>query len=192
MVGAGDSLAWKRTPRYREALLGRKKKTQAVGPLVRGRTHIHTCTHCRASLHPGMSISGRPTLTNLAAYQLLASLRLRSAPAPPSRPPAGPQHGLTRSTSGRSSRSTFTFTNSSFMRAAVSSHSKLSRSITWHQWHVLRGFAGAAYRAQLPTSTGLPSLPWQRPCFAQRPNLPASRADRRAGRQASGQAGSHL
>jgi hypothetical protein len=38
------------------------------------------------------------------------------------------------STSGRSSRSTLMFTNRSFMSAAVSSSSKDSCSITWHQW----------------------------------------------------------
>jgi len=41
------------------------------------------------------------------------------------------------STSGRSSRSSFTFTNRSFMIAAVAGSSKLSRSMTWHQWQVL-------------------------------------------------------
>ena len=40
----------------------------------------------------------------------------------------------TASTSGRSSRSTFTFTNSSFMTAAVAGSSKDSWAITWHQW----------------------------------------------------------
>ena len=39
------------------------------------------------------------------------------------------------STSGRSSRSTFTQTKPSFISAAVRSSSKDSRSITWHQWH---------------------------------------------------------
>jgi hypothetical protein len=41
------------------------------------------------------------------------------------------------STSGRSSRSTFTHTNASFMSRAVSGSSKDSRSMTWHQWHAL-------------------------------------------------------
>jgi hypothetical protein len=40
------------------------------------------------------------------------------------------------STSGRSSRSTFTQTNASFMSRAVSSSSKDSRSMTWHQWQL--------------------------------------------------------
>ena len=40
----------------------------------------------------------------------------------------------TASTSGRSSRSTFTLTNSSFIRAATSTSSKHSWAITWHQW----------------------------------------------------------
>jgi hypothetical protein len=40
----------------------------------------------------------------------------------------------TSSRSGRSSRSTFTQTKCAFMSAAVSSFSKDSRSITWHQW----------------------------------------------------------
>ena len=40
------------------------------------------------------------------------------------------------STSGRSSRSTFTFTNSWFMMAAVSGSSKDSWAITWHQWQL--------------------------------------------------------
>ena len=39
------------------------------------------------------------------------------------------------STSGRSSRSTFTLTNSSFIRVATSRSSKHSWAITWHQWH---------------------------------------------------------
>jgi hypothetical protein len=39
------------------------------------------------------------------------------------------------STSGRSSRSTFTFTKRSFMRAAVAGSSNDSCAITWHQWH---------------------------------------------------------
>ena len=38
------------------------------------------------------------------------------------------------STSGRSSRSTFTHTKLSFMSSAVRASSKDSRSITWHQW----------------------------------------------------------
>ena len=42
----------------------------------------------------------------------------------------------TASTSGRSSRSTLMQTNALFSAAAASSSSKLSRSITWHQWHV--------------------------------------------------------
>ncbi len=37
--------------------------------------------------------------------------------------------------SGRSSRSTLTFTNSSFMTAAVSGSSNDSCAMTWHQWH---------------------------------------------------------
>ena len=41
----------------------------------------------------------------------------------------------TASTSGRSSRSTFTFTNSRFITAATPGSSKLSWAITWHQWH---------------------------------------------------------
>jgi hypothetical protein len=44
---------------------------------------------------------------------------------------------VTASTSGRSSRSTFTFTKSSFMRAAVEELSNDSWAITWHQWHEL-------------------------------------------------------
>src|SRR4029079_191715 len=40
----------------------------------------------------------------------------------------------TASRSGRSSRSTFTFTKSRFMRAAVSVSSNDSCAITWHQW----------------------------------------------------------
>src|SRR6266498_1661735 len=38
------------------------------------------------------------------------------------------------SRSGRSSRSTLTGTKCSFMRRAIPSSSKDSRSITWHQW----------------------------------------------------------
>jgi hypothetical protein len=38
------------------------------------------------------------------------------------------------STSGRSSRSTFTHTKHSFISSAVAASSKDSRSITWHQW----------------------------------------------------------
>ena len=38
------------------------------------------------------------------------------------------------SMSGRSSRSTFTGTNSSFITAAVPGSSKDSWAITWHQW----------------------------------------------------------
>ena len=44
---------------------------------------------------------------------------------------------VTASTSGRSSRSTFTFTKRSFMSAAVVSDSNDSCAITWHQWHEL-------------------------------------------------------
>ena len=44
---------------------------------------------------------------------------------------------VTASTSGRSSRSTFTFTNRSFMTAAVAGSSNDSCAITWHQWHEL-------------------------------------------------------
>ena len=44
---------------------------------------------------------------------------------------------VTASTSGRSSRSTFTFTNSSFISAAVAASSKDSCAMTWHQWHAL-------------------------------------------------------
>ena len=44
---------------------------------------------------------------------------------------------VTASTSGRSSRSTFTFTKRSFMSAAVVSLSNDSCAITWHQWHEL-------------------------------------------------------
>ena len=40
----------------------------------------------------------------------------------------------TLSTSGRSSRSTFTFTNPEFMAAATSSCSNDSWAMTWHQW----------------------------------------------------------
>ena len=36
--------------------------------------------------------------------------------------------------SGRSSRSTFTFTKCSFMYAAVASSSNDSWAMTWHQW----------------------------------------------------------
>ena len=42
----------------------------------------------------------------------------------------------TMSISGRSSRSSLMLTKLSFSRRAVSSFSKLSRSITWHQWQV--------------------------------------------------------
>ena len=38
------------------------------------------------------------------------------------------------SMSGRSSRSTFTHTNRSFMTAAICSSSNDSCAITWHQW----------------------------------------------------------
>ena len=38
------------------------------------------------------------------------------------------------SMSGRSSRSTFTHTNRSFMTAAISGSSNDSWAITWHQW----------------------------------------------------------
>ena len=38
------------------------------------------------------------------------------------------------SMSGRSSRSTFTQTNRSFMSAAICSSSNDSCAITWHQW----------------------------------------------------------
>ena len=44
---------------------------------------------------------------------------------------------VTASTSGRSSRSTLTFTKSSFMSAAVVSLSNDSCAMTWHQWHEL-------------------------------------------------------
>src|SRR5436305_4767252 len=52
------------------------------------------------------------------------------------------------STSGRSSRSTLMFTNSSFITAATVGSSNDSCAITWHQWH-----------AEYPTdsSTGLSS-----------------------------------
>src|ERR1035441_10092333 len=43
----------------------------------------------------------------------------------------------TESTSGRSSRSTLMHTKYSFNSFASCSSSKLSRSITWHQWQVL-------------------------------------------------------
>ena len=39
------------------------------------------------------------------------------------------------STSGRSSRSTFTLTNSSFITAATAGSSNDSCAMTWHQWH---------------------------------------------------------
>src|SRR5690349_22420579 len=39
------------------------------------------------------------------------------------------------SMSGRSSRSTFTLTNSSFINVAVAGSSNDSCAITWHQWH---------------------------------------------------------
>ena len=39
------------------------------------------------------------------------------------------------SRSGRSSRSTLTATQVSFMRSATSGSEKHSRSMTWHQWH---------------------------------------------------------
>jgi len=42
----------------------------------------------------------------------------------------------TASTSGRSSRSTFTHTKHSFISRAVAGSSNDSRSITWHQWQV--------------------------------------------------------
>src|SRR5881397_2862066 len=53
------------------------------------------------------------------------------------------------STSGRSSRSTFTLTKLSFITAAIAGFSNDSRSITWHQW-----------QAEYPTesSTGLSSV----------------------------------
>ena len=38
------------------------------------------------------------------------------------------------STSGRSSRSTFTFTNQRFISSAVAGSSNDSWAITWHQW----------------------------------------------------------
>ena len=44
---------------------------------------------------------------------------------------------VTASTSGLSSRSTLTFTNRSFMSAAVLESSNDSCAITWHQWHEL-------------------------------------------------------
>jgi hypothetical protein len=44
---------------------------------------------------------------------------------------------VTASTSGRSSRSTFTFTKRSFMSAAVASFSNDSCAMTWHQWQEL-------------------------------------------------------
>src|SRR3954453_1031195 len=39
------------------------------------------------------------------------------------------------STSGRSSRSTFTLTNRRFISPATSASSKHSCAMTWHQWH---------------------------------------------------------
>src|SRR5215218_5990882 len=74
--------------------------------------------------------------------------------------------------SGLSSRSTFTFTKCSFIMRAVSSSSKDSRSITWHQWHALyptesrTGLSSsrALFNASSPQgyqSTGL-SLCWSR------------------------------
>ena len=44
---------------------------------------------------------------------------------------------VTASTSGRSSRSTFTLTNRSFITAAVPASSNDSCAITWHQWQAL-------------------------------------------------------
>ena len=44
---------------------------------------------------------------------------------------------VTASTSGRSSRSTFTFTKRSFITAAVAGLSNDSWAITWHQWQEL-------------------------------------------------------
>ena len=44
---------------------------------------------------------------------------------------------VSASTSGRSSRSTFTFTKRSFMTCAVAASENDSCSITWHQWHEL-------------------------------------------------------
>jgi len=72
----------------------------------------------------------------------------------------------TESTSGRSSRSTFTFTNPSFICRAVAGSSNDSRSITWHQWHaeyptesrIGRSSARASANASSPhgyQSTGL-------------------------------------
>ena len=43
----------------------------------------------------------------------------------------------TWSTSGRSSRSTLMQTKCAFISLATASSSKLSCSITWHQWQVL-------------------------------------------------------
>ena len=44
---------------------------------------------------------------------------------------------VTASTSGRSSRSTLTFTKRSFISVATPESEKDSCSITWHQWHAL-------------------------------------------------------
>ena len=41
----------------------------------------------------------------------------------------------TASTSGRSSRSTFTLMKCAFMKSAVAASSKDSCAMTWHQWH---------------------------------------------------------
>ena len=44
---------------------------------------------------------------------------------------------VTASTSGRSSRSTLTFTKCSFITRAVARSSKDSCAMTWHQWQEL-------------------------------------------------------
>ena len=58
----------------------------------------------------------------------------RSSASRPGRSCACTASMYTASTSGRSSRSTLTLTNSSFITAAVASSSKLSWAMTWHQW----------------------------------------------------------
>src|SRR4051795_2991984 len=76
------------------------------------------------------------------------------------------------STSGRSSRSTFTLTNDSLITAAVASSSNDSWAMTWHQWHaeyptdrrIGLSSARAFVNASSPhwyQSTGL-SLCWRR------------------------------
>src|SRR5512147_453361 len=67
------------------------------------------------------------------------------------------------STSGRSSRSTFTLTKCRFISAAISGFSNDSRSITWHQWHAeyptesRTGLSSARARAKASSPHGYQS-----------------------------------